>query len=88
MIWLLTRPVVWPVKTAGYSVQAGYKTGRLVGYRRLTVFGLGVLVGMLFAPGPGAELRAKLKERFGPQEPIPLPEHTAGPYPAAVPDPA
>ena len=49
MIWLLTRPVVWPLKTAGYSAAAGYKTGRLLGYRRLTVFGLGVLTGVLVA---------------------------------------
>ena len=69
MIWLLTRLFVWPVKTAGYSVAAGYKTGRLVGYRRLTVFLLGVGVGLLLAPVPGRELRAMLQERLlGPQD--------------------
>ncbi len=74
MMWLLTRPIVWPVKTAGYGLSAGYRTGRLVGYRRLTVFGLGVVVGMLLAPGPGAELRAVLKERLFPaSDPIALP---------------
>ena len=86
MIWLLTRPVVWPVKTAAFSASAGYKTGRLVGYRRLTVFGLGVAVGLLVAPMAGRELRAMLKERFG-NEPLPLPAHASGPYPMAVPDP-
>jgi hypothetical protein len=57
MIWLVTRPVVWPVKVA-------YGTGRLFGYRRLTVFLLGVVVGMLLAPMTGPELRRMIKERF------------------------
>lgn len=73
MIWLLTRPIVWPVKTAAYSAAAGYKTGRTLGYRRLLVFGLGVGVGLLVAPFPGRDLRALLKERFAPSAPIPLP---------------
>ena len=73
MIWLLSRPIVWPVKTAAYSAAAGYKTGRLVGYRRITVFALGVGVGLLLAPVPGRELRARLQARFAPEPPIPLP---------------
>lgn len=73
MMWLLTRPVVWPLKTAGYGVAAGYKTGRLLGYRRLTVFLLGVGVGLLLAPVPGRELRLKLQERLFPSPPPPLP---------------
>lgn len=73
MIWLLTRPIVWPIKTAGYSVAAGYKTGRFFGYRRLTVFLLGVGVGLLLAPVPGRELRAMLQERLLGAPPIPLP---------------
>jgi hypothetical protein len=79
MIWLLTRPIVWPVKATGYSVAAGYKTGRFVGYRRVTVFLLGVAVGVLLAPVPGRQLRAKLQERFVPRSPIALPASTAGP---------
>lgn len=86
MIWLLTRPIVWPVKTAAYSAAAGYRTGRAIGLRRLTVFGLGVGVGMLLAPTPGRELRARLRERIAPPPPLPLP--TGGPYPVAVPDQA
>jgi hypothetical protein len=78
MIWLLTRPIVWPVKTAGYSVAAGYKTGRFFGYRRITVFLLGVAVGLLLAPVPGRQLRAKLQERLMPRPPIALPA-TTGP---------
>jgi hypothetical protein len=73
MIWLLTRSIVWPVKAAGYGMAAGYKTGRLFGYRRLTVFLLGVGIGLLLAPVPGRELRAMLKERLFPTPPIPLP---------------
>ena len=60
MMWLLTRLVVWPAK-------AGYNTGRLFGYRRLTVFLLGFVCGLLVAPMAGAELRAILKARLAPE---------------------
>lgn len=73
MMWMLTRPVVWPLKTAGYGMAAGYKTGRLIGYRRLTVFLLGVGVGLLLAPVPGRELRQKVQERLFPSPPPPPP---------------
>lgn len=62
---LLVRLVFFPfklgAKTTAVAAKTGYRTGRLLGYRRLAVFGLGVAVGMLIAPGPGAELRARLK---------------------------
>jgi hypothetical protein len=73
MIWLLTRPIVWPVKTAGYSVAAGYKTGRFFGYRRLSVLLVGIALGLLVAPFPGKDLRAILMAKLFPAEPIPLP---------------
>ena len=73
MIWLLSRPIIWPVKAGAFGVSAGYKTGRFVGYRRLTVFLLGVGVGLLLAPVPGHQLRAMIRERLMPHEPIPLP---------------
>ena len=103
MIWLLTRLVVWPVKavtgttklttkgaakaTAG-SFKAGYKTGRLLGYRRMVVLGAGVGIGLLIAPRTGREtrelLRSRLEERgllsppsdedAVPAAPSPLPE--------------
>jgi hypothetical protein len=57
MIWLLTRPVVWPVKVA-------FGTGKVFGYRRFTVFLLGVLVGMLLAPVTGSELRRKVQQQI------------------------
>jgi hypothetical protein len=81
MIWLLTRPVVWPAKASARSMAVGYKAGRLVGYRRITVFLLGVAVGLLVAPFPGRDLRALLRERLSPaSEPLPLPASTS-PWP-------
>jgi hypothetical protein len=62
---LVVRLVLFPLKvgTTATKVAAktGYRTGRLVGYRRLFVFGAGICVGLLIAPGPGAVLREKLK---------------------------
>jgi hypothetical protein len=58
MIWLLTRLVVWPVK----GLELGFKTGRLVGYRRIIVFLLGVAVGAMLTPYTGAELRAHIRK--------------------------
>jgi hypothetical protein len=69
MIWLLTRPVVWPVKVA-------FGTGKVFGYRRFTVFLVGMVVGMLLAPTTGAELRRKVQRqieaRMGAVPPIDL----------------
>jgi hypothetical protein len=57
VIFLLTLPF----KMLGLGFKTGRGTVRLFGLRRLVVFGLGVGVGLLLAPGPGAELRAKLR---------------------------
>ena len=43
------------------GMKAGYRTGRLLGYRRIFVFGVGVAVGLLIAPMTGRELRAKIQ---------------------------
>jgi hypothetical protein len=80
MIWLLTRLVVWPVKavtgttkvttkaaaktTAG-SFKAGYRTGRLLGYRRMAFLGAGVGIGLLIAPRTGRETRELVRSRLG-----------------------
>jgi len=79
MFWLLSRLVVWPVKavtgtakvttkagakTAAGSFKAGYRTGRLFGYRRLVLLGAGVGVGLLVAPKPGRELREQVRSRL------------------------
>ena len=75
MIWLLTRLVVWPVQLFLGSAKVGYKTGRVLGYRRITVFGLGVACGLLLAPTTGAALRAKIRALIEgedlPNDPVP-----------------
>jgi hypothetical protein len=63
---LLVRVVFLPFrlafKTTGVATKVGYRTGRLVGYRRLVLFGAGVVVGLLIAPMAGSVLRDKLRE--------------------------
>lgn len=61
LIRLLFLPAKVGVGTTKLGVKAGYRTGRLLGYRRIFVFGAGVAVGLLIAPTPGRELRAKLQ---------------------------
>ena len=63
MIWLVTFPF-----------KVGFRTGRLLGYRRIFVFGLGVAVGLLLAPTTGAALRRRVMERVEgdlPNDPVP-----------------
>jgi hypothetical protein len=62
LIRLLFLPAKVGVGTTKLGVKAGYRTGRLVGFRRLVLFGLGVGVGLLVAPVTGREARAKLQE--------------------------
>jgi hypothetical protein len=57
----LIRLIFLPVRVALGSLFVGYKVGSLVGYRRLVTFGLGVAVGLLLAPVPGRELRARIE---------------------------
>lgn len=64
VVRLVFFPFKAGAKATSVAAKTGYRTGRLLGYRRLFVFGLGVFVGLLIAPGPGAELRAKLKAWF------------------------
>jgi len=61
LIRLLFLPAKIGVGTTKLGMKAGYRTGRMVGYRRLFVFGAGVAIGLLIAPTPGRELRAKLQ---------------------------
>ncbi|MET0727405.1 MAG: BON domain-containing protein [Acidimicrobiales bacterium] len=61
LLRLIFLPVRVGVGTTKLGVKAGYHAGRLVGYRRIVLFGLGVGVGLLVAPMTGREARAKLQ---------------------------
>ena len=65
MIFLLTLP--FRLLGLGFKVGSGsakltHRTVRFVGYRRIFVLAVGVGIGLLLAPVPGAELRQKLRE--------------------------
>lgn len=65
-MFTLIRLLFFPVKvgtgTAKLGLKTGYRTGRLLGYRRLFVFAAGIGVGLLVAPTTGDKARAKLRE--------------------------
>lgn len=61
LIRLLFLPAKVGVGSTKLGVKAGYRTGRLLGYRRLVVFAAGVGVGLLIAPMTGREARARLQ---------------------------
>jgi hypothetical protein len=46
------------------ALRISHRVARLIGYRRLFVFGVGLALGLLLAPVPGHELRAALKRRL------------------------
>ena len=58
LLWL---PFRIAFGTTRLGVKTGYRTGRLLGYRRLFVFGAGVCVGLLVAPTTGRELRGRIR---------------------------
>ena len=67
MIFLLTLPFKMlglGFKTGAGSVKLTHRSVRLLGYKRLFFFAAGVGVGLLLAPGPGTELRAKLQAKL------------------------
>jgi hypothetical protein len=51
-----------PVRLVVLPVKVGYRTGRLLGLRRILLIAIGVAIGLLLAPTPGAELRARLRK--------------------------
>ena len=62
LIRLLFLPARVGIGGTRLGVKAGYRTGRLLGYRRLLLFGVGVGVGLLIAPMTGRELRVRLQQ--------------------------
>ena len=64
LLWLVTLPFRIALGLTGLTLKTGYRTGRVVGYGRLFWLGAGVAVGLLIAPGPGRDLREKLKARI------------------------
>lgn len=63
LLRLIFLPAKVGIGSTKLGVKAGYRTGRLVGYRRIFLFAVGVGVGLLVAPMTGREARAKL-QRF------------------------
>lgn len=61
LLRLIFLPAKVGVGTTRLGVKTGYRTGRLLGYRRLFLFGLGVGVGLLVAPTTGQEARDRLR---------------------------
>ena len=66
-MFTLIRLILFPAKV---GTKAGYRVGRLLGFRRLVVFGLGVGVGLLVAPTTGAEARARLRQLLDERRPV------------------
>ena len=77
---ILVRIVLLPVRLAlavlGITLKVGYQAGRvpvsltgrvarLFGFKAWLFLVIGVAVGVLFAPGPGRELRGKLQRLLG-----------------------
>lgn len=66
LLWVVTigaLKVGWWSAKAPVRVSTG--TARLVGLKAVVFFAAGLAIGLLFAPGPGRELRDKLKRRMG-----------------------
>ncbi len=70
LIRLLFLPAKVGVGTTKLGVKAGYRAGRLLGARRVLVFGVGVGVGLLVAPVTGAEARDRLRRAIEARRPV------------------
>lgn len=69
LIRLLLLPVTLALGIVKFGTKAGYRTGRLMGYRRIFVFALGVGVGLLLAPTTGQEARDRLRKLIAQRKP-------------------
>ena len=62
LIRLMFLPAKIGVGSTKLGIKAGYRTGRLLGYRRLLLLGVGVGIGLLIAPMTGRELRVRIQQ--------------------------
>ncbi len=78
MIFLLSLPfrlLGTGYKVGALSARTTRRTVRFVGYRRVSLLLVGIAIGLLVAPVPGAELRARLRRtlsQLGPASPLEL----------------
>lgn len=54
-------------------VRLAFALGRVAGWSRLSVLLIGIGIGLLLAPGPGADLRAKLQAKLDELRAAPAP---------------
>ena len=64
LVRLLFLPVKVGVGVSRVGAKAGYRTGRLLGYRRVAVFAAGVGLGLMIAPMAGRETRGRIQDRW------------------------
>jgi hypothetical protein len=78
MIRLMLLPFRIAAGLTLFGVRAGYRSGRVLGYRRLVFFAAGVGVGLLVAPMTGREARAKLQAYLESRRPGAVPDPELG----------
>ena len=64
LIRLLFLPAKVGVGSTLLGARVGYRAGRVLGFRRVVLFGIGVGVGLLIAPVPGRELRLRIRREI------------------------
>ena len=70
LLRLIFLPAKVGVGTTKLGVKAGYLAGRLLGVKRVVVFGAGVGVGLLIAPVTGTEMRERLRRAIEARRPV------------------